>query len=426
MILKLFEGDRMKSFEIIYEDDIYETNEKNGTSVMYMPPDELLGMISTLEMIFQLYDSDFIRGHLCVSHFLDERWYEIYFSYPKAQPDDFPYIELRVANGILKKSFNMVIPIKCRNSMTKTLITFAILAASGSYGVDEYRNAVKYMEMLNDAYDGKKNSDCVDIGRHKVYIEPGSYEHVLKVVSKDKINPEVNAKEYGDISGYDLWAESNRSKKVFFSGILKRIFCLWEYSEHPHTALEVHCRDKVYFVVYNEEEFLECFEEEMEQGFYCTITPPVKFGSSETMESFLNRDEYAKKYSDGCLSLKHVVMPRNSRMDYINIVRNAIRKKQRGRTYGEAFEAFFRNPTWRYMREFNGTKDVDIVEFEGLCVYLNTRGRVKLQFVVNINKGFFNGRYFSFNGHRKEEIWLQELIDVVFMGGNGMIHPLDD
>lgn len=105
-------------------------------------------------------------------------------------------------------------------------------------------------------------------------------------------------------------------------------------------------------------------------------------------------------------------------------------------TYGEAFEAFFKTPTWKY---FKGTKEgpdddgdgqpdytednIDVVEFTGYCTYSDVEVKALIQFELDKDAGTFEASYLSFNDVPQSSLMLGELINTVFenyMEENGM------
>lgn len=94
-------------------------------------------------------------------------------------------------------------------------------------------------------------------------------------------------------------------------------------------------------------------------------------------------------------------------------------------TYGEAFEAFFANPTWNH---FTGTRNgpdddedgepdyveenVDIVEFTGNCMYSNTEVKALIQF--EISGDTFEAVFLSFNDVPQTEQMLNDVLEAAF------------
>lgn len=97
------------------------------------------------------------------------------------------------------------------------------------------------------------------------------------------------------------------------------------------------------------------------------------------------------------------------------------------KTYGEAFEAFFALPTWKY---FVGTQEgldddgdgepdytndnVDVVEFTGYCTYQDVEVKALLQFVLSKEDDTFEATYLSFNDVPQSSLIMYALLDKVF------------
>ena len=79
-------------------------------------------------------------------------------------------------------------------------------------------------------------------------------------------------------------------------------------------------------------------------------------------------------------------------------------------TYGDAFENYFGDPTWK---SYKGTQDgpdengdgkpdytindVDVVEFTGYCMYQDVKVKALIQFALDKENGTFTTEYLSFN-----------------------------
>lgn len=63
-------------------------------------------------------------------------------------------------------------------------------------------------------------------------------------------------------------------------------------------------------------------------------------------------------------------------------------------TYGEAFEEFFDNPTWKY---YQGEGGEDVVEFAGICTYLDEEVKARLQFLLSKDGKTFEQGALKFN-----------------------------
>ena len=97
------------------------------------------------------------------------------------------------------------------------------------------------------------------------------------------------------------------------------------------------------------------------------------------------------------------------------------------KNYGEAFGAFFKDPTWKY---FKGTQegpdddgdgkpdytveDIDVVEFTGYCSYMDVEVKALVQFTLDKDKGTFEATYLSFNEVPQTTLMLYGLMSKVF------------
>ena len=63
-------------------------------------------------------------------------------------------------------------------------------------------------------------------------------------------------------------------------------------------------------------------------------------------------------------------------------------------TYGEAFESFFGNPTWKYFEADTGEQ---VVEFTGYCTYQDAEVKARLQFILSEDGKSFETGALSFN-----------------------------
>ena len=113
--------------------------------------------------------------------------------------------------------------------------------------------------------------------------------------------------------------------------------------------------------------------------------------------------------------------------EHVTGVKNGTNTAYPGVTYGEAFENFFADPSWKY---FVGTKegpdddedgepdytieDVDVVEFTGRCLYADVEVTALIQFTLNMEDGTFEPSYLSFNDVPQTMLMLVGMMDTVF------------
>ena len=96
-------------------------------------------------------------------------------------------------------------------------------------------------------------------------------------------------------------------------------------------------------------------------------------------------------------------------------------------TYGDAFEEFFTDPSWKY---FKGSQegpdddgdgepdytidDIDVVEFTGGCTYQDVEVTALIQFTLDKEEGTFEAVYLSFNDVPQSTLMLGGLLSTVF------------
>lgn len=95
---------------------------------------------------------------------------------------------------------------------------------------------------------------------------------------------------------------------------------------------------------------------------------------------------------------------------YVRMVKDA-RHSSYGITYGDAFEDFFTNTSWRH---FTSTTGEQVVEFEGDFYYDGSPATATVQFIVNVSEGTFTVYHLSINGVAQSNIVLSALISKVF------------
>lgn len=80
--------------------------------------------------------------------------------------------------------------------------------------------------------------------------------------------------------------------------------------------------------------------------------------------------------------------------EHVQGVKNGHPKVMPDITYGEAFESFFSNPTWKY---FESTDGEDVVEFTGRCEYQKKEVKARLQFILDKDGESFEQGALEFN-----------------------------
>ncbi len=113
--------------------------------------------------------------------------------------------------------------------------------------------------------------------------------------------------------------------------------------------------------------------------------------------------------------------------EHIQFVKGGTNTAYPGVTYGEAFENFFTDPSWKY---FKGTQEgpdddgdgepdytidnVDVVEFTGGCLYADTEVTALIQFVLDTDAGTFEPTFLSLNDVPQNVLILAGLMETVF------------
>lgn len=116
--------------------------------------------------------------------------------------------------------------------------------------------------------------------------------------------------------------------------------------------------------------------------------------------------------------------------EHILSVKNGTNSEHPNTTYGEAFDSYFGSPAWKYFKgtkegtdeDGDGkpdseTKNVDIVEFTGYCMYKNVEVKALVQFTLN-DDDTFSATYLSYNEVPQNLLQLAGLIESVFNDGS--------
>lgn len=101
----------------------------------------------------------------------------------------------------------------------------------------------------------------------------------------------------------------------------------------------------------------------------------------------------------------------DSDSEYIDFVKEGHPNSYPNSTYGEAFDDFFSEPSWKY---FVSSEDKDIVEFSGGCEYRDAEVVATIQFVLDYENGTFEAGYFDMNGVPQNELMTSAIITTVF------------
>lgn len=79
-------------------------------------------------------------------------------------------------------------------------------------------------------------------------------------------------------------------------------------------------------------------------------------------------------------------------------------------TYGDAFDAFFGTPTWKYFEAENGK---DVVEFTGYCTYHDAEVKARLQFILE-EDGTISYGAMSFNDVPQSQLITAVMLEAAF------------
>lgn len=97
--------------------------------------------------------------------------------------------------------------------------------------------------------------------------------------------------------------------------------------------------------------------------------------------------------------------------EYILSVKNGYPIDYPQCTYGDAFEAFFEEPTWSYFEADSGE---NVVEFTGYCLYQDTKVQARLQFIMDETEDTFSVGSLTFNDVPQTDIVTSSLVEKVF------------
>jgi ribosomal protein S27AE len=97
--------------------------------------------------------------------------------------------------------------------------------------------------------------------------------------------------------------------------------------------------------------------------------------------------------------------------EHVTFVKNGSPISYPDITYDEAFSAFFSDTSWEY---FVSDKGLDVVEFNGDCLYYDSEITVTIQFVLDMKNGTFEMEYVAFNDVPQSVLMSYALITKVF------------
>lgn len=96
---------------------------------------------------------------------------------------------------------------------------------------------------------------------------------------------------------------------------------------------------------------------------------------------------------------------------YIQMVVTGYRVEDPEHSYGEAFDAFFASPHWKF---FVSEEDEKVVEFTGDCTYQDAPVTACIQFIINEMDNTFEATWLDFNGVPQNTLTLNALITTAF------------
>lgn len=97
--------------------------------------------------------------------------------------------------------------------------------------------------------------------------------------------------------------------------------------------------------------------------------------------------------------------------EHVQFVKNGYPAEYEGYSYGDAFDAFFSSPTWKY---FEANTGEDVVEFTGYCTYMDEEVKARFQFILDMDGGTFEAGALSFNDVPQNNLIKVALIQKAF------------
>ena len=147
--------------------------------------------------------------------------------------------------------------------------------------------------------------------------------------------------------------------------------------------------------------------------------------SERTAESSVGGSESALE-SLGQEIVDHVGNITQSQDEHVLMVKNGYPMAYPNCLYGEVFDEFFASPTWVY---FQGDGGENVVEFTGICTYMDVEVKARLQFILNMEEETFETGALSFNDVPQNNLITYALIQKAFeeyAEANGIELPDDD
>ncbi|MBQ4059421.1 MAG: hypothetical protein IJD40_10885 [Lachnospiraceae bacterium] len=257
--------------EYTYESDVTESEEVSNDDIQSVP--------SHITELFEQYDNilsqgqyDIMIGEEIGIDDRDEEWTYYRISLCPSDPNmiSYPYVQFMGNNDYVNKSFSVYILDDCTNT-TKKEIIYCTLLATNPHESDE--KIASLLNELVDSYDGYSQSDVVELGNYRYYLDSSavSADEILEVVSKEEINLSIDKTEYREYGFEEMQAELNQGEKVMLTSEVVGI-----YEDDYNNYLLVGEGEEIYYIHYSPELYVGIFEEGKEYTFYGEIASPCK------------------------------------------------------------------------------------------------------------------------------------------------------
>lgn len=97
--------------------------------------------------------------------------------------------------------------------------------------------------------------------------------------------------------------------------------------------------------------------------------------------------------------------------DYVPVVKDGKLKNYPDKTVGEAFEAFFEEPSWESFEAENGKQAVN---FNGKCEYMGEKVNCLVQFIIDDDGESFELYAVEINGDPISEIEILAMLEAIY------------
>lgn len=162
-------------------------------------------------------------------------------------------------------SFDVSLPDNIDNETTKNIILCSIMSADNTIDMN---TASEFMQNLSNSFDGSSNSNVISTTNYKFYIsaDSGLISRCLNIISILEINSPINKEEYIQATNQLFNGELNQGTKVYIQGTILGIYDLG-----THWGLKVNSGTDTYYVYYDFNNFIDCFEIDDTYTFYGEI-----------------------------------------------------------------------------------------------------------------------------------------------------------